>query len=83
MKQFDVYVNTDRDTNKIYPYFVDIQNGILDSLNSRVVIPLTPADKSDRNYHKKSLPDYQNKETTLLLANPSAHECFGKLSLKT
>lgn len=39
MGQFDLYVNTDKDTNETYPYFVDIQNSLLDKLNSRVVIP--------------------------------------------
>lgn len=41
MKQFDVYTNTDSDTNQAYPYFVDVQTALLDILNSRVVIPLT------------------------------------------
>ena len=43
MKQFDVYANTDSDTNQAYPYFVDIQTELLEALNSRVVIPLTAA----------------------------------------
>lgn len=42
--QFDVYENIDQDTKKLYPYFVDIQTNLLDTLNSRVVIPLTPVD---------------------------------------
>ena len=41
MKQFDVYANTDSDTNEAYPYFVDVQTELLEVLNSRVVIPLT------------------------------------------
>ena len=41
MKQFDVYANTDEDSNDVYPYFVDVQTELLDILNSRVVIPLT------------------------------------------
>jgi len=43
MKQFDVYTNTDSDTNQAYPYFVDVQTELLDVLNSIVVIPLTTA----------------------------------------
>ena len=43
MTQFDLYKNNDNDTNKTYPYFVDIQNELLGTLNSRVVVPLTPA----------------------------------------
>lgn len=41
MRQFDVYANTDSDTNQAYPYFVDIQTELLEVLNSRVVMPLT------------------------------------------
>ncbi|MFT6101949.1 MAG: toxin CcdB [Granulosicoccus sp.] len=41
MDQFSVYVNTDDDSRKIYPYFVNVQTELLDALNSRVVIPLT------------------------------------------
>ena len=56
MAQFDVYVNTDQDSNKIYPYFIDIQNGLLDTLNSRVVIPLTPIQAADKTYPKHLCP---------------------------
>ena len=68
MKQYDVYANTDKDTNKTYPYFVDIQNGLLDTLNSRVVIPLTLANKSDKNYPKNLCPiiKLKNKNYALL-----------------
>ncbi len=68
MEQFDVYMNTDKDTNKTYPYFVDIQNSLLDTLNSRVVIPLTPANKSDKNYPQNLCPiiKIENKNYALL-----------------
>lgn len=68
MKQFDVFTNTDKDTNKTYPYFVDVQNGLLDTLNSRVVIPLTPASKSDKSYPENLCPiiKIKNKNYALL-----------------
>jgi toxin CcdB len=68
MEQFDLYVNTDHDTNQAYPYFVDIQNGLLDTLNSRVVIPLTPVRKSDQTYPKHLCPviEIKNKKFILL-----------------
>lgn len=56
MKQFDVYVNTDKGTNKTYPYFINIQTGLLDTLNSRVVIPLTPAGTSDKSFPNNLCP---------------------------
>ena len=68
MDQFDLYVNTDKDTNKTYPYFVDIQNGLLDTLNSRVVIPLTPVRGSGKSYPDNLCPivKIKNKNFALL-----------------
>ena len=43
MNQYDLFANSDPDSNKAYPYFVDVQTSLLDMLNSRVVIPLTEA----------------------------------------
>ena len=43
MKQYDLYENRDPDSCGTYPYFVDVQTGLLDDLNSRVVIPIAPA----------------------------------------
>tara|TARA_B100001063_G_scaffold2703_1_gene1903 strand:- start:408 stop:713 length:306 start_codon:yes stop_codon:yes gene_type:complete len=38
--QFDVYKNENERTNKDVPYLLDIQNDLLSSLDTRVVIPL-------------------------------------------
>ena len=40
MAQFDVYINENNQTNRRVPYLLDVQNDILKSLNTRVVIPL-------------------------------------------
>lgn len=40
MAQFDVYINENNLTNQRVPYLLDVQNDILKSLNTRVVIPL-------------------------------------------
>ncbi|QTF93724.1 MAG: CcdB family protein [Halomonas sp. BM-2019] len=68
MGQFDLYVNTDKDTNTTYPYLVDVQNNLLDSLNSRVVIPLTPISKSNTPYPENLCPiiKIKNKKFALL-----------------
>lgn len=58
MKQYDVYINTDSDTKKGYPYFVDIQTELLASLNSRVVIPIASA-KPDRNLPNNICPQVE------------------------
>ncbi len=42
MSQFTLYKNNDKSTASTYPYFVDVQSELLDSLNTRLVIPLTP-----------------------------------------
>ena len=55
--QFDVYENTDKDTKKVYPFFVDIQTNLLDSLNSRVVIPLTQTNNVSKEYPKNLCPN--------------------------
>lgn len=41
MSQFTLYRNEDSSTNETYPYFVDVQNSLLEDLNSRLVIPLS------------------------------------------
>ncbi len=40
MAQFDVYKNKNPKTNKEIPFLLDIQNDILKSLTTRVVVPL-------------------------------------------
>lgn len=42
MSQFLLYENLNVDSKDAYPYFVDVQHSLLDSLNTRLVIPLTP-----------------------------------------
>lgn len=68
MKQFDLYNNTDKDTNKAYPYFVDVQSNLIDELNSRVVIPLTFQRKSDKGFPDGLCPiiDIEGERVVLL-----------------
>jgi toxin CcdB len=48
MSQFSLYQNNDKNTSTAYPYFVDVQSEMLDTLNTRLVIPLTPIDMLDK-----------------------------------
>jgi toxin CcdB len=66
--QFSIYINPDKDTKKTYPYFIDVQSNLLDSLNSRVVIPLTPIENTNKNYPTNLCPTIKikNKEYALL-----------------
>ena len=53
MSQFTVYENKDKGTKKTYPYFLNVQNDLLDELNSRVVIPFsTPGSIKHRDAKK-------------------------------
>ena len=40
MAQFDVYRNTNPETNQTIPYLLDIQADLLNGLSTRVVVPL-------------------------------------------
>lgn len=40
MAQFDVYENTNPETSLLFPYLLDVQADMLDSLPTRVVVPL-------------------------------------------
>jgi len=53
VNQFTLYRNNNKSSNKTYPYFVDIQNDLLDDLNSKVVIPLSPYNSRDKIDAKK------------------------------
>ncbi|WP_419812264.1 CcdB family protein [Bacterioplanoides sp.] len=67
MQQYDLYANNDPDSQAAYPYFVDIQTGLLADLNSRVVIPIVPASET-RPYPKNLCPvvDINNRPYALL-----------------
>ncbi|XAH25646.1 CcdB family protein [Xylophilus sp. GW821-FHT01B05] len=44
MPRFDVYANPDSSEKKQIPFFLDVQNGHLDGLSTRVVVPLWSAE---------------------------------------
>ncbi|MFO6425048.1 CcdB family protein [Motilimonas sp. KMU-193] len=48
MPQFSLYQNNDKSTATAYPYFVDVQSEMLDTLNTRLVIPLTPVEMLEK-----------------------------------
>ena len=54
MNQYSLYRNENKSSKKTYPYFVDAQSDLLESLNSRVVIPLS-LDKTTNNTNAKNL----------------------------
>jgi toxin CcdB len=88
MAQFDYYANTDNDTNRTYPFIVDVQDTLLDGLNSRVAIPLTPLSGLEKSYPKNLCPEItiEGKAYALLthqMASVSTHtlsHCEGSLA---
>ena len=43
MAQFDVFENPNEETNEAVPYLLDLQADLLDTLSTRVVVPLVAA----------------------------------------
>lgn len=39
-KQFDVYRNPSGKTNKLWPFYLILQNDYFDNLTTRIVVPL-------------------------------------------
>lgn len=69
MSQFTLYENENKNSKKAYPYFVDVQNDLLDELNSRLVIPLSPYESLNKTNVKKLCPIIEiKKERCVLLA---------------
>ena len=56
MSQFTLYRNENKNTKKAYPFFVNVQSDLLDELNSRIVIPLSPCKALDNKNAKKLCP---------------------------
>jgi toxin CcdB len=53
MPQFDVYRNPSAKSNKLWPYYLIIQNDYFDDLFTRLIVPL--AAKSNLNLNQKRL----------------------------
>lgn len=67
MAQFMVYENQNQDSKQIYPYFVDVQNNFLESLNSRLVIPLALRKYLDNSVISMLCPEVIIEDVTFVL----------------
>lgn len=67
MGQFTLYKNEDSSSNKAYPYFIDIQHPLLNELNSRVVIPLSPLEALNNTDAKRLCPVMSLEEGSFVL----------------
>jgi toxin CcdB len=56
MSQFCIYTNSNTSTKERYPLLLDIQNQLLDSLETRLVIPLVLLSKYETQPIKELMP---------------------------
>ena len=66
MAQFDVYENSDRLAQNCIAYFLDVQSDLLQSLVTRIVIPLIPIDCISRPFDTLNLIVRIGKENLYL-----------------
>lgn len=54
MSQFFIYRNDNKNSKKIYPFFIDVQSDLVQGLNSRIVMPFSLS-KETKNLNVKNL----------------------------
>ncbi len=67
MAQFDVYENRNPETKQAVPYLLDVQADLLDSLTTRVVVPLISVAAMGKaaNYLN---PQFKIKRTSVIMS---------------
>ena len=70
MAQFSIYANTNPISKNIYPYLLDVQSPLLDSLETRLVIPLALKSKFKEKAIKNLTPVLAIKSNEYLLLTP-------------
>ena len=70
MAQFDVYENSNKNSRNIYPYLIDIQNPILESITTRIVIPLARSEALSHFVFSELTPELEFLGENLLLLTP-------------
>jgi len=66
MAQFDVYQNPNPATNKAIPYYLNVQADLLDSLNTRVIVPLVREEEMGKSVKGLHLRFKVKGETVVL-----------------
>jgi toxin CcdB len=67
MAQFDVFENPNKDTNQAVPYLLDVQADLLDTLSTRVVVPLVAASAMGKAV-KHLNPEFTIRNTTVFMS---------------
>lgn len=70
MPQFTVYENINEHTQETYPYLLDVQNDILEGLNTRVVIPMCPSSALGKRAITNLSPQFEIQGSTYTLLTP-------------
>lgn len=70
MAQFTVYANLNKKTKTTYPYLLDVQNDLLEGLNTRVVIPLCRSSAMGKRSITNLSPRFQIRGTSYTLLTP-------------
>jgi toxin CcdB len=67
MAQFNIYSNTNSSTKDAYPFLLDIQSSLFESLDTRLVIPLSPIVKQKHKPIKGLTPIIKIKTNEYIL----------------
>lgn len=67
MAQFDVFENPNEKTNQAIPYLLDVQADLLDTLATRVVVPLVAASAMGKAI-KHLTPEFTIRNATVFMS---------------
>ena len=70
MSQFMVYRNSNPNSSKAYPYLIDVQSNLLESFDTRLVIPLSPKSLFHDKEIDRLTPTLQIEGKDYLLLTP-------------
>jgi len=67
MAQFDVFENPNKATNQTIPYLLDVQSDLLDTLSTRVIVPLVSASAMGKAI-KHLNPEFTIRNTAVFMS---------------
>ena len=79
MAQFDVYRNTNPATRTRIPYLLDIQSDLLESISTRVVVPLCKAEFLKGKLADRLNPVFEVEGRKMAMLTPELAGVSGKI----
>jgi len=70
MAQFDVFRNSDPSSKRSLPFLLDVQSDLLESLATRVVVPLSAQGNDSLPAMRRLMPVFEIEGKKLVLATP-------------